>query len=123
MFQGIVRTSLWISFPFNLGAAYAFAMPSSWLGHRLGLPAQVDLLYTSMLAMLVGLFGFTYAWLALQANFSRPLLCLGAIGKTGAFLLAVVLWYGDAVAPLLLGAATGDLAFAALWFCWLLRRG
>lgn len=123
MFEVIVRLSLWLSFQFNLGAAYVFAMPSSWLGRLFGLPADVDLLYACMLALLVALFGFAYAWLALQANLNRPLLCLGAIGKTGVFLLALVLWYAGAVTPALLAAATGDLAFAVLWFYWLLQRG
>ena len=115
----VVRTSLWISFPFNLGAAYALALPSSQLGRLLGLSESVDPLYSALCAFLIGMFGFAYAWLALQPKLDQPLLCLGAIGKTGVFVLAVVLWLSQVASGAIVVVASGDVAFALLWFWWL----
>lgn len=115
-----VRRSLWIACPFNLFAALVFAFPSSAIGQQLGLPHSVNPLYLSLVSLFVGLFGLTYGWLARRPTIDRPLLGLGSIGKFGAFLIALTLWLDDAVPEVVVLVALGDLAFAALWFNWLL---
>jgi hypothetical protein len=119
MSERLVRISLWTAFLFNLLAAAVFAFPASAPGQQLGMPASVSPIYATMVAFFVALFGCAYAWLARRPTIDRPLLGLGCIGKTGAFLIAAGLWLrGDVSASLFL-VALGDLAFAGLWFTWL----
>ena len=120
MFEIVVRLTLWMSFPLNLGAAYVLALPSSWPGQLVGLSASVDPVYRYLSAFLVALFGVAYAWLALQRRVDQPLLLLAATGKLGAFILAFALWISAMSPPALVLAACTDLAFALLWFSWLL---
>lgn len=115
-----VRAALWLSVPFNLLAAYALAVPASSLGSLIGLPADVPRLYALVLAFLIGQFGCTYAWLASQAELHRPLIAFSAIGKSGVFLIVLLLWIGGAAPGTLLLPACGDLLLALLWFRWLL---
>lgn len=114
-----LRLSLWLACPFNLVAAIVFAFPSSILGRQLGLPEYVSPLYTSLVALFVALFGFTYAWLARQPSIDRPLLALGSIGKLSAFAIALGLWIAKLVPGLLVLVAVGDLVFAGSWLRWL----
>ena len=120
MTETVVQRSLWLACPFNLIAAFVFAFPSSGIGQRLGLPQSVSPLYLSLVSLFVGLFGLAYGWLARQPRIDRPLLGFGSIGKFGAFLIALALWFQGAVADVVVVVALGDLAFAALWFSWLL---
>ena len=119
MTDATLRLSLWLAFPFNVAAAVVFAFPSSTIGRQLGLPEHVSPLYASLVALFVALFGLTYAWLAKQPSIDRPLLALGSIGKSGAFLIALGLWIAKLVPGLLVLVAVGDLVFAGLWFRWL----
>ncbi len=112
--------SLWISFPLNLGAAYMFAFPSSWPGQMLELPPTVDPIYAGLCALMVALFGFVYAWLALQPNVNQPLLVVGALGKACVFILCAALWLAGAASNLLVGAASIDLMLGLFWLFWLL---
>lgn len=114
-----VRVALGLSVPFNLLAAYAFAVPDSALGTLIGLPADVPRLYALVLAFLIGQFGCTYVWLAAQAHPHRPLVAFSAIGKTGVFLIVLLLWIGGAANGTLVLIACGDLLLALLWFRWL----
>jgi hypothetical protein len=115
-----MRMSLWISFPLNLGVAYVFARPESWVGQVLELPQSVDPLYAGFSAFMVALFGFVYAWLALQANLRQPLLVVGAIGKTGVFFLVAALWLTGSVSTPVVGLASIDLVLALCWIFWML---
>ena len=116
-----IKASLWITCPFNFVAGYTFAFPSSLTGRLVELPTAVPPVYAAATGFMVCLFGGMYAWMALQKQINRPMLCLGAIGKAGVFVLASVLWLrGTAPGPLVVAAA-GDLAFAALWFRWLAK--
>ncbi len=115
----LLRMSLWISFPINLGAAYVLARPSSWLGRQLDLPPAIDPLYAALSAYLVALFGCIYAWLALQDRPKQPLLAAGAIGKGGFFAVTLGLWLFADASPVLLAAGVGDLLLAVLWLWWL----
>ncbi len=118
----LVRWSLWASFPFNLVAAYALAWPSSVVGRLMGLPEQVDPIYAALCGSMIAGFGFVYAWLAIQPKLDQPLLWLGAIGKAGVFVLAFTLWLSQSGPGATVVVACGDLAFATLWFWWLLSR-
>jgi hypothetical protein len=115
-----VRVSLGLSVPFNLLAAYAFALPDSALGTLIGMPADVPQLYALTLAFLIGQFGCTYAWLAAQACPHRPLVAFSAIGKSGVFLIVLLLWLSGAASGRLVLIACGDLLLALLWLRWLL---
>lgn len=119
MSERLTRFSLWLAFVFNLLAAAVFATPASALGQWVGLPASVGPIYSVMVAFFVALFGGAYAWLARRPSIDRPLLALGCIGKTGAFVIAASLWARGEVSSLLFVVAVGDLAFAAVWFAWL----
>jgi hypothetical protein len=105
--ETMVRTTLWLAFPFNLLAATTLAFPSSALGQLMGLPRDVSPLYSFMVAFFIALFGCAYAWLARQRSVDRPLLALGSIGKFGAFLIALSLWFGGAVSGLVVVVAIG----------------
>ena len=115
----ILRYSLWASFPFNLVAAVILVLPGSGVGQFAGLPTDVPVLYTATLAFLVCLFGFAYAWLAMQPEIDRPLLTVSAIGQAGVFLIALVLWLLDLGSGRMTFVASADLAFAVLWISWL----
>lgn len=115
----LLRMSLWICFPLNLGATYMLARPDAWLGRQLGLPAAVDPLYAALTAYWVGLFGCVYAWLALQPNPTQPLLTVAALGKLGLFFVILGLWLLAGASPRLVAAGALDLCFAVLWLWWL----
>ena len=114
-----MRRVLWASAFFNLGGALLFFFPAS-LGRFAGLPAPVPTAYSALLAFFIVLFGGTYAWLAMQPRFDRPLVAFSAIGKAGAFAVVVACWIAGAVEGLAVLAITGDLVFAAIFAWWLL---
>ena len=116
---GWLKGALWTAALFNLGAALAFAFPLT-LGAAAALP-DAPPLYRALTALFIALFGGCYAWLALQAQPSRPLLALGAIGKTMAFACFLALWLCDEASLLLMLGGVGDLAFAAIFFAALRR--
>jgi hypothetical protein len=113
-----LNVTLWVAALFNLGAALLLAFPAA-LGQRIGLPADVPVVYSALTGLFVLLFGASYAWMALQPAVVRPLLAFGAIGKTAAFVAAVLLWCLDAIPLPILLAGIGDLVFAALFVRWL----
>ncbi len=115
----IIRRALWASVFFNLGGALAFAFPAS-LGRLAGLPGPAPHLYTAFIAVMVTLFAGTYAWLASQPVIDRPLVAFSALGKTGFFVVVLGCWLlGEAPGRGVI-AASGDLAFAAIFAWWLL---
>jgi len=116
--DAVLRRALWLTAVFNTAGALAFLWPGS-LGQLAGLPAEAPLVYRASLAFLVGFFGATYAWLALQERIDRPLVGFAAFGKAGYFVVATACWLVGAVPPLAVVAASGDLGFAALFGWWL----
>ncbi|MGE0484469.1 MAG: hypothetical protein AB7Q81_10045 [Gammaproteobacteria bacterium] len=116
-----VRLTLWVSCPFNLGAAALFAVPGAAPAQAAGLPSSAPAVYTALVAWLVALFGFTYAWLAQRRELDRPLVGMLAIGKCGVFVIAVALALTGSAAPRLAALATGDLALGLLWLTWLVQ--
>ena len=115
----ILRSALWAAASFNAFAAYPIAFPASALGQMAGLPDTVPLVYRMLTAMFVLLFGGVYVWLARSPSIDRPLLALGAIGKTAAFVVAALLWLGWQGDSRTVMLASGDLGFAALFTWWL----
>ncbi len=116
--HSIIRPALKTTAVFNLIGALAFLFPDS-IGRLAGFPAGAPLLYRAALAFLVALFGATYYWLSIQPQLDRPLMAFSAIGKAGFFAIVVLCWLGGAAPFLAVFTASGDLAFAALFFWWL----
>src|SRR5215831_9209117 len=118
-----MRTALWASAVFNLAGALLFAFPSSLVSRLAGLPLPVTPIYGALLAFFILLFGGSYAWLARQPNIDRPLVALGAIGKAGFFTIVLIFWLFAGLSLRAVGAATGDLVFAAIFTGWLVGKG
>lgn len=116
-----IRTALWVSVPFNFIAAYSIAFPASVTGQLMGLPFEAPAFYTVLLAWLVSVFGAAYGWLAMQKDIDRPLVCMAAIGKTGVFVLAALLWLSGQAKGQTVLVVAGDLAFACVFFWWLVK--
>jgi len=119
--ENIVKYSFGASAPFNFGAALVLAFPASAAGQMVGLPAEVPLIYRLLVAMLVGLFGGIYAWVAMQSSVHRVIAAFSATGKATVFVMALALCLKGEVGLGLVALASGDLAFAALWIYWLAR--
>lgn len=115
----LLRLALWTTAPANFAVAALLLVPGSAAGRLLGLPAQVPMLYAALLALFVALFGATYVWLALQAEISRPLLALGALGKFLAFLITAALWAQGLAPDPWAALFIGDLLLAAVFAAWL----
>lgn len=115
----LIRASLGVAGVANLAAAYVLAAPFSTFGQAMGLPDEVPALYRALVALFVALFGGAYLWLAGTEPIHRPILLLGAVGKLGAFVLALVLWLLGSVQLPLLTVSCVDLGFAAWWIVWL----
>lgn len=115
----VMRRALRVTSVLNLGAAFVFAFPDS-LGRLAGFPGPASLLHSTFLALLVALFGATYAWLARQPRIDRPLVGFCALGKTGFFTVAFACWLlGDLPGRGAL-AASADLLFAGVFAWWLM---
>lgn len=115
----LMRRALWATAVMNAGGMLMFAFPES-LGRIAGLPSPVPRVYALMVAALVGLFGATYAWLAVQPRIHRPLVAFAAFGKSIAFAVFLVCWLlGDLPGRAVL-TMTADLGFATFFAWWLL---
>jgi len=101
-------------------AATAFAFPSGPIGSILELPAAHPF-YGAFSGALVGLFGATYLWLALQPEINRPLLFVGACGKLLAVLISASLFVLGKLSGVSAAAISGDMIFVVLWMGFLLR--
>jgi hypothetical protein len=117
--NSVVKFTLGLSCPFNFVAAGLLAFPSSSLGRMAGLPESVPVFYAALPALLVAMFGVMYGWMAMQDETPRELVFLGAAGKASVFFLAFILFLADECPGEMLLLASGDLAFATLWFAWL----
>ena len=115
----VMRRALGVTAVANAGAALLFAFPES-VGRLAGLPAPVPRLYSAFLAVLVALFGATYAWLARQPVIDRPLVAFCALGKIAFVAVVLACWLLGDVSALSALAASADLAFAAVFGWWLL---
>ena len=89
------------------------------LGVLAALPPIGSDFYRWMLSYFVVLFSATYAWLALSPTISRPVVALAAIGKSGAFIIALVCLCRGDIQLKTFYISVGDLAFAIYFFLWL----
>ncbi len=116
----LVRWTLWITAPFNLLAAYAFAFPMGSVGNLLRLPQPAyGEFYMLMTASLVGLFGLAYIWMALQPAIDKPLLFVGAAGKAMAATTGLLLMLSGQLSTVTGTLLLGDYLFAGFWIYWL----
>lgn len=115
-----IRWVLRVGAVFNSAAALMLLFPTSF-GAFAGVPSSGSVFHAWLLALFVGLFGATYAWMSFQREIPRPLLGLAAIGKTGVFLVALACWLRADIAFATFALTLVDLAFAAVFFWWLGR--
>lgn len=117
--EKVLRKALWATVVFNAGAVLMTLLPERF-EQVMAMPPAAPPFHRAMVAFFIALFGACYAWLAMRPVIDRPLLTVGVIGKTGAFVLAVWFWLaGQLPLPIVL-AGSIDLAFAAIFAAWLL---
>jgi hypothetical protein len=114
----IMRRVLWVGMAFNALVALMLMFPST-LGVLAALPPVGSVFYRWMLTFFVLLFSATYAWLAVEPTISRPLVVLAAVGKTGAFIVALVCLIRGEILLRTFSISVGDLAFAIYFYLWL----
>lgn len=98
-----------------------FFFPES-LGQLAGLPLPVPRLYTWYIGLLILVFAGAYVWLARGPELDRPLVLVAAVLKAAFFAMAALCWYRGEASGSLVGVATIDLAFAAIFIWWLLSE-
>jgi hypothetical protein len=113
-----MRRVLWVGAAFNALVALMLIFPSS-LGALAALPPVGSVYYLWMLTFFVLLFSAIYAWLALEPTISRPVVVLAAVGKTGAFIIALACLLRGEILFRTFSVSIGDLAFAIFFFLWL----
>lgn len=116
-----VRLSLWFTAPMNILVGVVLALPAGLLGQLLLLPTDVPFFYSALTGGMVALFGCGYFWMAMQENFSTPLLLMGACGKAMAASIAIFSGFQGSLAIPTTVLISGDLFFAGLWLYYLSR--
>lgn len=114
----VIRLTLIATTIFNFVVALMLAFPTT-IGKLGELPEPGSLFYTSVLSMLVALFGGAYGWLAFQKHINRPLLTFAAIGKIGVFIISLYCWQSDIITFMVFTVAIADLIFALIFIWWL----
>ncbi len=114
----IMRRVLWVGMVFNALVALMLMFPST-LGALAALPPVGSVFYRWMLTFFVVLFSATYGWLAVEPTICRPLVVLAAVGKTGAFIVALVCLIRGDILLRTFSISVGDLAFAIYFYLWL----
>jgi len=115
--ESILRGALWCAAFFNTGGAFLFAFPESSISQFVGLPEAVPLVYRTFVAFFILLFAGAYVWLAIHKPIIKPWVAFGALGKAGAFLLTVALWFAGSVSLRGVLVGSGDVILAAT-FAW-----
>ena len=114
----IMRTALWAAFVLNSIGLVVFVPPA--IGFTgLGLPLAAPRYYLAQVAFKIAMFGGVYAWLATRPTIDRPLVALGAIGKVGFFVLALIYALVGDLPMSAIPQAAPDLVFAAIFLWWL----
>ena len=114
----ILRGVLRVGALFNFGAAAMLAFPTT-LGQVAELPPPGSRFYPWMLAMLVGLFGGVYLWLAQRPRIDRPLVAVAGLGKLGVFAVSTACWQVGEIPGRAMVPAVGDLLFGLVFLGWL----
>lgn len=86
------------------------------------LPVQVAPYFAAQLALVIGIFGGAYAWLAAQPVPPRSLVVVGGLGKLGFWVVTIVYAaLGDVPGALVLQALP-DGVFGTMFLCWAFLR-
>lgn len=121
MMTPFLRVTLVVAALMTALGAWIFAVPGSELGQRYDLPTEAPVIYRALLSVILALFACVYGWMSAQATVIRPLLWLGAIGKGGAFVAALVLFAFSQVSAGPVTMLVGDGVLSTLWTVWLIR--
>jgi hypothetical protein len=113
----IIRSALWSTVALNLLGIAVF-LPAAMGRPSALLPIPGPRYYTAQVALVIGLFCCAYAWLALQRVINRPLLVVGALGKLGFFLLAVVYAATGDIPSKVVPQSSPDLLLAIIFLWW-----
>ena len=122
-----MRSTNWIRVALGAAAALNALGVAVFLPLALGrpsalLPVEVAPYFAAQLALVIGIFGGVYAWLATQPVPPRPLMVVGGLGKLGFWLLTVVYAaLGDVPGSMVLQTLP-DGVFGTLFLWWVLRR-
>jgi|SRR5215831_18001793 len=114
--ESTLRGALWCAALFNTGGAFLFAFPDSSVSQLVGLPPMVPIVYRSFVAFFILLFAGAYVWLASHRPIVKPFVVFGTLGKAGAFLLTLALWFAGNVSWRGVLVGSGDLILAATFF-------
>jgi hypothetical protein len=110
------RTLFFSAALFNWLVGLAFLLKPNWVyGFMLDIPSPASPAMVYLFAGLVLVFGLGYFWVGQDFEQNRPLVKLGAVGKAAVFAIALLLFLRGQATPLLLGAASIDLLYAALF--------
>ncbi|MEO7996335.1 MAG: hypothetical protein ABI852_02760 [Gemmatimonadaceae bacterium] len=113
----IIRSALWATVALNLLGVAVF-LPAAMGRPSALLPIPGPPYYIAQVALVIGLFCGVYAWLASQRVINRPLLIVGALGKLGFFLLAVIFAASGDIPSKVVPQSSPDLLFAIIFLWW-----
>lgn len=109
----------------NLSVAIGFLVAPGPIEALIGLdPVRgTNLVFLNFVAMVVGLFGYSYVRIALDPVRFRPQILIGALGKLLAELSALAPWLRGEITFLLPAVLLIDVVFALLFLDYLRRTG
>ena len=119
--NGVIRGALWSSVALNLLGVAVF-LPAALGKPSALLPVAGPRYYIAQVALVIGLFCGVYLWLALQPVINRPLLMVGALGKLGFFLLAVVYAAIGELPAKVVPQSSPDLLLALVFLWWIVQE-
>jgi len=115
------RTLFTVAGAANLLVAVALVVPGSPLWSMLGMAPPRETAFLQLFALLVGVFGLAYLWIARDLSGKRALIQVAVAGKLSVVTTSVVQWVAGAVPGGVPLAFAGDVVFALL-FLQILRR-
>jgi len=119
-----MNQSLWAAALYTGNGALLFLLPEIGMGRLLHMPTSVPMLYSLLVAYILLVFTIIYFWQASKTNIDPAILFFCALGKAGAFVIAMTLWLTNHIAGTVFAAMFLDGVFAAYWllYLWQHRR-